>query len=543
MSSFFTAGAFVDDTIWVGDCQASIQYALNIASEFFSINNIFINNEKTVAIPINQGVRIASLSISGQPIFIVKKGETHRYLRIFLLTKKLFKLSLAKAYLDIQFFVNVNKPATKLKTEIGNPTHQPTTSSLNLCSLYKGLNSKTFRYNQHTTPTTPIQTVAESEEIGTNHLGLTKSLFQHYCQHLGLTDNHLSAELAFNFYIHERISYLLGVPVETDSTRRNFYNKLIQNTSLPTNYNFTAILTKINKEIEIHTQQRYPITYANKGKEKLQTPAITPQRIQPPTWKKTRVESPTNLSYYYTPRSAINITGIVNKKKRSSRIIWHDFNLHYPNQILELQNNQNPNLINQPNLLFVIVINSPLVELIGQPLQQPHQQIQQLLVPLQQPPQPNLDPMAYAPIAKLEKFTGKEDDAQVWLNNMEKDTVDSWYQSLVNKPKDFNAFKIEFLRYFSNNNSINRLANTFTIIKQGENEAVTTYLGCFHRNLHQIQAINVNYFTVAQILNQFICRLCSSIQQHIHPMHLVNLQAAITNAKDFEATELEANYT
>ncbi|KAG9297005.1 hypothetical protein G9A89_008591 [Geosiphon pyriformis] len=69
-----------------------------------------------------------------------------------------------------------------------------------------------------------------------------------------------------------------------------------------------SILTKINKEIEIYTQQRYLITYVNKGKGKLQTPAVTPKKIQPPTWKKTRVESPINPSYYYTPKSAINIT-------------------------------------------------------------------------------------------------------------------------------------------------------------------------------------------------------------------------------------------
>ncbi|KAG9299564.1 hypothetical protein G9A89_020735 [Geosiphon pyriformis] len=150
--------------------------------------------------------------------------------------------------------------------------------------------------------------LTESEETGTNHLGFAKSLFQDYYQYLGLTNNHLSAESAFNFYVHERISYLLKVPVETDSARRNFYNKLIQNTSLLTNYNFTAIFTEINKEIEIHTQQRYPITYTNKGKEKLQTLVVTPQRIQPSTWKKTRVESPTNPSYYYIPRSVINIT-------------------------------------------------------------------------------------------------------------------------------------------------------------------------------------------------------------------------------------------
>ncbi|KAG9303636.1 hypothetical protein G9A89_018533 [Geosiphon pyriformis] len=96
--------------------------------------------------------------------------------------------------------------------------------------------------------------------------------------------------------------------------------------------------------------------------------------------------------------------------------------------------------------------------------------------------------MAYAPIAKLDNFTGKENNAQ----------------SLVNKPQDFNAFKVEFLRYFSNNNSINCLVNIFTTMKQGETEAVTTYLECFHQNLHQIQAIDTNYFTVLQILNQFI---------------------------------------
>ncbi|KAG9292872.1 hypothetical protein G9A89_016234 [Geosiphon pyriformis] len=84
--------------------------------------------------------------------------------------------------------------------------------------------------------------------------------------------------------------------------------------------------------------------------------------------------------------------------------------------------------------------------------------------------------MAYAPITKLNKFTGKEDNAQ--------------------------------------------LANTFTTIKQEETEAVTTYLRQFHRNLHQIQAIQADYFTMSQILNQFICGLHSN----------------------FEAAELEANH-
>ncbi|KAG9293072.1 hypothetical protein G9A89_016434 [Geosiphon pyriformis] len=122
------------------------------------------------------------------------------------------------------------------------------------------------------------------------------------------------------------------------------------------------------------------------------------------------------------------------------------------------------------------------------------------------------------------------------------DTANSWYQSLVNKLQDFNTFKLAFLQYFSNNNSINQLANTFTTIKQGENEAVTTYLGHFYRNLHQIQTIQADYFTAPQILNQFIRGLCSSILQHVCSMHPADLQVVITNARDFEAVKLETNH-
>ncbi|KAG9285787.1 hypothetical protein G9A89_013212 [Geosiphon pyriformis] len=147
--------------------------------------------------------------------------------------------------------------------------------------------------------------------------------------------------------------------------------------------------------------------------------------------------------------------------------------------------------------------------------------------------------MVYAPIAKLDNFTGEENDAQIWLNN---NTANSWYQSLVNKPQDFNAFKAEFLRYFSNNNSINCLVNAFTTIKQEETEAVTTYLGCFHQNLCQIQAIDANYFTAPQILNQFICGLRSSILQHVQSLHPGTLQDAVTHTRDFESAKSEANH-
>ncbi|KAG9291372.1 hypothetical protein G9A89_003476 [Geosiphon pyriformis] len=81
---FFAAGAFVDNTIWVGNCLVATQCILNIVSEFFLINDIAINTNKTVVILINQRAREVFLSING-----------------------LSKPSLAKAYSDIRFFSNI----------------------------------------------------------------------------------------------------------------------------------------------------------------------------------------------------------------------------------------------------------------------------------------------------------------------------------------------------------------------------------------------------------------------------------------------------
>ncbi|KAG9286478.1 hypothetical protein G9A89_014644 [Geosiphon pyriformis] len=99
-TSFFAAGAFVDNTIWIGNCLVTTQYILNIASKFFLINNIAINTNKMITILINQEARGVSLFISGSEISIAKKG-------IFFSIDGLSKPSLAKVYSDIRFFSNV----------------------------------------------------------------------------------------------------------------------------------------------------------------------------------------------------------------------------------------------------------------------------------------------------------------------------------------------------------------------------------------------------------------------------------------------------
>ncbi|KAG9301484.1 hypothetical protein G9A89_008336 [Geosiphon pyriformis] len=294
---------------------------------------------------------------------------------------------------------------------------------------------------------------------------------------------------------------------------------------------------EINQTIERYIQQQFPITYIDKDKGRLQTPA-----------KKTRVKLLTNLSYYYTLGSTINISladtftsnmtstfgqFLFQSKQRRAELLkpygkyFEGFKSRSPMpskfQLPLLQpdfgtmkeeesedqefNYQNPITKNpEENLPPEIVINQQPIDPIAEQLQQLPIPPQPL--PLQPPQQPNVDPMAYAPIAKLEKFTGKENNAQNNARALQaipyflQDTTNSWYQ-----------------RYFSNNNSINRLTNIFTTIKQRETETVTTYLEYFYRNLCQIQAIQADYFTAPQILNQFI-----------HRLH------------NFKAAELEANH-
>ncbi|KAG9289179.1 hypothetical protein G9A89_022488 [Geosiphon pyriformis] len=107
LTLFLVAGAFVDNTIWVGSSQAATQHILNVASKFFCLNDISINNDKTVAIPINCQVTASYLTIGGMPISIAKRGKPYCYLGIFLSFDGLLKPSLVKAHSDVWFFVNL----------------------------------------------------------------------------------------------------------------------------------------------------------------------------------------------------------------------------------------------------------------------------------------------------------------------------------------------------------------------------------------------------------------------------------------------------
>ncbi|KAG9290648.1 hypothetical protein G9A89_011611 [Geosiphon pyriformis] len=120
--------------------------------------------------------------------------------------------------------------------------------------------------------------------------------------------------------------------------------------------------------------------------------------------------------------------------------------------------------------------------------------------------------MAYRDIAKLEKFSGEEDNAYSWIADAEKAiTANGW------------------------NND--RTIQALLIIKQKDHEAVTTYLGQFNQILHQILAIERDYYTMTQVLNQFIKELQSSILRFIRFCYLTSLQDAVTFARNLESNQ------
>ncbi|KAG9299440.1 hypothetical protein G9A89_009392 [Geosiphon pyriformis] len=297
-------------------------------------------------------------------------------------------------------------------------------------------------------------------------------------------------------------------------------------------------------------------------------------------YKYQQIESPTNLSYHYTSRSTINIasagTSISNaltfeqfpfqsKQKKEDLLglygtYFKKFKSRSPmpsgnpdirtlnfqtqqDQNLENpeigtppnQNDQNPDLINQQNLPPNIIIDHNQFRNCNNSFNHQYNNSNQLSQWFLHQSQNLRSSLVKRMMPKHESMTLPKPSLQIIEMTQEQ-------YNLAQKPQNFDAFKIEFLRYFSDNNSINCLASTFTTLKQEDTEAIITYLGHFHRNLHQIQAIQANYFTVPQILNQFIRGLHSSILQRVRPMHLVDLSTTVTHARDFKAAELKANH-
>ncbi|KAG9292602.1 hypothetical protein G9A89_006974 [Geosiphon pyriformis] len=163
------------------------------------------------------------------------------------------------------------------------------------------------KYSENSNTNEDLESENESLPLLSTHqnkIALEDTL--HYCeeQYSEKVDSDLFKTL--RTLIHNTV---LKVQEEKKQTStNNNHLKVAELENIEANHLEFAKSLEINQTIERYTQQQFPITYADKGKGRLQTPAVTPKQIQLPTWKKIRVELPTNPSYHYILRSAINIS-------------------------------------------------------------------------------------------------------------------------------------------------------------------------------------------------------------------------------------------
>ncbi|KAG9307013.1 hypothetical protein G9A89_003064 [Geosiphon pyriformis] len=137
----------------------------------------------------------------------------------------------------------------------------------------------------------------------------------------------------------------------------------------------------------------------------------------------------------------------------------------------------------------------------------------------------NKEEMATAYIAKIPEFTSEDNDTR--------EPFENWQ-----------AIKDAFLQQFTNNNISITLYNHFCNIKQEISETVMTYLRRFNKLFRQIRQLETNdYYSDAQILDQFIARLKDKLIKKVCPHAPKDLTTAIRHAKNYEMAMEEANHT
>ncbi|KAG9286149.1 hypothetical protein G9A89_010163 [Geosiphon pyriformis] len=125
-----------------------------------------------------------------------------------------------------------------------------------------------------------------------------------------------------------------------------------------------------------------------------------------------------------------------------------------------------------------------------------------------------------------------------------KGTAEEWFENLAALFNDWNAFKAAFLEQFTNNNNSITFCNRFQNIKQESSESVMTYIGKFNKLLRQIHQLETNnYYSNAQILDQFIAGLKDKLIKKVRPHAPEDLNSAIQYVKRYEMAMEEANCT
>ncbi|KAG9301329.1 hypothetical protein G9A89_018001, partial [Geosiphon pyriformis] len=145
-------------------------------------------------------------------------------------------------------------------------------------------------------------------------------------------------------------------------------------------------------------------------------------------------------------------------------------------------------------------------------------------------------------IAKIPKFNGEdiETSPQEWLDQVTKaGDANGW-----NAARMLRTIPYFFKGTFTDNNTSITLCNRFRNIKQEPSESVMTYIGKFNKLLRWIRQLETNdYYSNAQILNQFITGLKDKLIKKVRPHAPEDLNSAIQHVKRYEMAIEKANRT
>ncbi|KAG9306331.1 hypothetical protein G9A89_018214 [Geosiphon pyriformis] len=274
--------------------------------------------------------------------------------------------------------------------------------------------------------------------IGKDHSLYRKALFQYFRKDLGIPARTTYAESDFCNYINAKIDCL--------KTWRTNPSKL------------TRVLNSHDYLIQQPVESD-PEEYKNESNNPVTAQAKSMVN------KKPRVLSPTTLSYHQTPQSRI----VFNSPPETH---WTKLLEKYGSLFGNLTPTATQNLAESA---FPLIEETAILQFIGssdkekQPALAPGEHSNtRTPIPLNitsnTPPINRI--MAYRDIAKLEKFSGEEDNAYSWITNAEKaitangwndnhtvqallffltGTANLWFQSLTEKPTSFTKFKLAFL--------------------------------------------------------------------------------------------------
>ncbi|KAG9305123.1 hypothetical protein G9A89_007763 [Geosiphon pyriformis] len=137
----------------------------------------------------------------------------------------------------------------------------------------------------------------------------------------------------------------------------------------------------------------------------------------------------------------------------------------------------------------------------------------------------NEEEMASTYIAKISEFTGEDSETspQEWLDK-------------VSKAEDANGWNAARIRLRSIQNCFPRT--------QEPSESVITYLGRFNKLLRRICQLETNeYYSNAQILDQFIAGLKDKLIKKVHSHAPKDLATAIQQTKNYKMAMKKANRT